>query len=334
MKHFCVAPWFHQSITIRPFRQPDEFCCWARDHAGKDVSRKTTQDKMLNDERPSECQKCWDAEDSGVKSRRQQENTLLDHLLDLDIKNIENRVHNGQDEILVHQVRLNNICNGTCVMCNSDASSAWGKLEKRAGLIPTKTFDHSPDFVDSIINYNTVRAIELLGGEPLLSDTAFHIFTQLIEHNNTDCFISIVTNGSISITDKYKEILSQFSRLSITVSIDAIGKPFEYLRFPLKWDLVSSNINEYKEICNDVNISCTVTNMSAGYLDSTIAWFNENNLNYFLHNVIKPEYMAPDVQPGHKLWPTFAEGIKKQDALKGISMKDYLPDMWEQVQNS
>ena len=328
MKHFCVAPWFHQNIVPGFWQQPDQFCCWVTTPKGEYVLRKTVQDKMLNDEQPSECKKCWDAEDSGQRSRRQQENTLLDHLLDLDIKNIEQLVHDGKDEILAHQIRLNNTCNGTCVMCDSSASSAWSKLDRKAGLKSYPMYDHTPEFVDSMINYSTVKVLELVGGEPLLSDTAFWIFEQLIEHNNTDCAISIVTNGSIKISEKYKQIISKFSNLNITVSIDAIGKIFEYQRYPLKWDVVSSNVTEYKKLFNDVNVSCTVTNMTVDALPETIQWFKEQGMNYFLNNVVHPTCMAPDVQPGHKLWPTFVSEIKRQDLLKNISIKDYLPEFW------
>lgn len=328
MKHFCVAPWFNQDLRGESKINKDFFCCWTQPKLTTDFSRKNIQEKFINGERPDECQKCWDSEDNNIQSRRQMENIFLDFSLDLSISNIKKEVLAGNAKILTHQIKLSTECNGACVTCDSGSSTTWAKYDAMLGKQIPIRINHPTDVINTLIDFNTVKSIKLLGGEPLMSTASFYIFDQLIAHNNTDCFISIVTNGSVNISKKYKKILQKFSKLNICLSIDATEQEFEYLRFPLKWDKLLTNLEKYREICDDISVSYTVSNINVHSQKKTIDWFNSQNLKYIVNNVIEPAHFAPNVKEGHTEWKNFVAAIHEQDAVKGINIVDYIPDVW------
>jgi len=319
MKYFCVSPWYNKEII---FQDVDRFCCWAT----KSAVRSEVQLKMINNELPSECVKCQHAEARGELSQREQENVFLDYMLDTDIKRIEENVINGDVDPITFQIKLNNICNGACVTCGTENSSTWVKLEK-VGIINKI----SNEQIAKIINFSTVKSIKLLGGEPFLSDTTYWILGELVKHNNTNCFVSLITNGTIKLPKKQLGLLSKFALLNICVSIDAVGKEFEYIRYPLSWDSVKNNLLELANVCSDISVSYTASNLNINQQPSIIDWLNENKLSHNINYVTKPAYFAPDVQPGHELWPAFVAEIARQDKLKGIHIKDYLPYVWDQI---
>jgi MoaA/NifB/PqqE/SkfB family radical SAM enzyme len=52
--------------------------------------------------------------------------------------------------------------------------------------------------------------LSLLGGEPLYEKKNFDLLEYILDLGNNDMFISIVTNGSVVLTDRQKRIFSKF----------------------------------------------------------------------------------------------------------------------------
>jgi sulfatase maturation enzyme AslB (radical SAM superfamily) len=188
----------------------------------------------------------------------------------------------------------------------------------------------------------------LLGGEPFFDPTTFQILNLLIEHNNTDCFISVVTNGSILLNDYQLDILSKFTDLNICISVDGIGPVFEYLRWPAKWNVVCNNIKKFQQITNNISISYTISSLNILYYQQTVDWFNAEKLRYN-HNIVSfPTWLSLDTMPIKikkllvnnsfaKLWipengneislKDYYIKIQQQDRAKKIDIKNYLPEL-------
>ena len=192
------------------------------------------------------------------------------------------------------------------------------------------------------------------GGEPFLSDTNFYILEHLIKHGNTDCFVSFVTNGSFSLSQRQKEILSVFPNLNFCFSIDGIGPVFEYLRWPLKWDDIENNIAWCRANNIDVSVSYTLSNINLYYHTHTTQWFKDQKINYLTNPVYSPAHFKPqslsidvkqklsqqsnsdEIAPwlthsptDDQLFEKFQFEIAKQDSMKDISIWDYLPELAE-----
>lgn len=338
-KTFCVLPWYSQEITdtnIIP-------CCLL----AKDYDIAQVKKDLLSDIPSKACQKCWDIEMSCQDSRRIQENRFLDWKLDRDIEKIQNDCLTGDDEILMYQIRLSNLCNQACVTCGSGSSTKWAEIERKMRIVSSSTY--KSDLVDFKINFNTVQRINLLGGEPMFDPKSFELLKTLLDHGNDQCFISFVTNGSVALNHTQKNILQKFKNLNICFSIDGIGLKFEYMRWPGQWNKLLDNIDQYKTITDNFSVSYTISAVNAIYYDETVAWFEQNSLRYN-HNIVHhPSWASLDTAPlaikeqikNHRFLKDFARitgnelsscdfknMLIKQDMVKKIDFKNYLPELY------
>ena len=338
---FCVLPWYSKEILAKRVTP----CCLL----DKSVDINLIKQDLLNNIQTPGCDKCWTVESAGETSRRQQENIFLDSRLNRDIQKIRQDCVNGTNELLVYQIIHSNLCNQACVSCSSLFSTKWAEIDKRMGTIPSSLIQDG--IARAKINYRSAKKISLLGGEPLIDPATFKMLEQLILHNNTDCTISIITNGSISLTQQHLKLFQLFSNLTICVSIDGIGPVFEYLRWPGIWNQVISNIKQYRTVARYVSVSYTISSLNAVYYDETVAWFNQNNLP-FNHNVVSsPSWLSLKNMPNSFKQHLMTKQnfvskfcnitnseistndmlyyINQQDEAKKISIQNYLPEVWK-----
>lgn len=323
MKHFCVVPWYSREIDL--VNRSDGICCWLTSN----IDRPTLQRKFLAGERAAECKKCWQAEERGAESRRQMENRFLDHKANRDLSLLAQDAEQGQAHLSLYQITVGTTCNGTCVTCNPIVSSAWRHLlqSSRSAKQESESAQKNHELLLNDVDWTKILRVNLLGGEPFLINQTYEILERLLMVGNTDCRVSIVTNGSIRPNDDLRRLAQHFTDISCCVSIDGIGPVFEYLRYPLRWDLLVENLKIYKTLFKTVEVSYTVSNLNYHTKADTIKWFNDNDLLYIENFVISPAWFNYKVHPGHDLWPKFKQVIQHQDQLKGISIDDYIPYM-------
>lgn len=327
MKNFCVVPWYERDIDL--VNGKESVCCWI----SQDISRLDLQHQFLSDSRPRACKRCWASEDRGIESRRQMENRFLDFKMDRDIELINHDVQQGNVEPNLYQLRLVSTCNGSCVTCGPGASSAW-----RALLGNHVSIRHDSVMADryfekysTIINWHAAKRFNFLGGEPLLIRQSFDILDKLLDAGNTDCRISFVTNGSVQLSVSQIKTLRNFSDISCCVSIDGIGRSFEYIRYPLSWSNLLINLESYREIFNEVVVSFTISNLNYHQRPEILQWFRDQKLLYIENYVESPVWFNYQVGPLHDLWPRFVQEISHQDRIKGINIADYLPCVAESI---
>lgn len=308
---------------------------------------KVKQDLLQGIQSP-DCKKCWDTENSGLQSRRIQENVFLDYKLDRDIEKIEQDCINGNAKLLMHQIQLSNLCNQACVTCNQTASTKWGEISNRDNRAKIPIF--KTDLNALKIDYANVKRINILGGEPLFDPAMFDLLELLVDHGNTDCFISFVTNGSVILTDKLKRLLTKFTDLNICISIDGIESRFEYMRWPGKWATLLHNLDAYRSVVPSISVSYTVSTVNAIYYQETVDWFASQALPYQVNMVRDPIWASlqnapieiktrpglPDAISSYAIvngreisMQTLAENLQKQDVMKNIFLKDYMPELFD-----
>jgi MoaA/NifB/PqqE/SkfB family radical SAM enzyme len=323
MKNFCVVPWFSREINL--VNGKESICCWINGTPDLD----TLRNEILADQRPVSCSKCWENEDSGIESRRQMENRFLDYVLDRDLGLIKQDVVDKKHSALLYQIFLGSLCNSTCVTCGSHSSTAWQSLNntQTSFKIETATVNTVFDQIEKTINWKTIKRIILLGGESLLIKKSFDILNKLDQAKNYNCLISFVTNGSVSLTKKQILLFRKFSNIQCCVSIDGIGKVFDYIRFPLTWNNLLINLEQYRTVFKETVVSFTISNLNYHCRNEIVDWFKKNNLLYIENYVKYPRYFDVSVTPGTVLWPEFVKQIKHQDQLKNISINDYIPEI-------
>jgi len=339
---FCVLPFYGWEIPN------NTACCLLR----PDANLASIRSDMLNNHRAAECHKCWTLEDQNIVSDRQLKNAALDYYSNIDLEYLIQQARDGRAEIVHYKLDTSNTCNSACVTCNHHFSSTWAQLNKKHNLSTVQTWRIEPESGQLKIDYSTARSMNFRGGEPLLSATNFWVIEQLLKHNNTDCFLSFTTNGSITLTDYQIDLLKNFKSVDFCYSIDGIGSVFEYLRWPLNWQKVNDNIDFTRSLGFMNSVSYTVSNLNVLYHDQTTEWFRSQGLNFICNPVYKPNYFAPSVLPiaakmaiaqsgkcsdiAHILNPDqdpgllyneFLNEIKHQDHIKNIDIRMYLPEL-------
>lgn len=337
---FCVLPFYG-------IEYPRNISCCIM----KTTNVSQVKQQMINGIRPDACVACWKLEDAGLTSDRIIKNATLDYYSDRDLTALYNDAKENNASTISYKIDTSTTCNSTCVTCNGRFSSLWRQLENdnnaEVGLgFPELTNSQ----VEGLINFSTAKIINFRGGEPLLSKTNFFILEKLIEHNNTQCFISFTTNGSIIPTDNQLDILLKFKQVDFDLSIDGVGPVFEYLRYPLKWASLLRIIDWCKEHGFSISASHTISNLNVMYHTQTIEWFRDNNIKYINNLVEYPAHFSVSALPkevkqtltqqtpdlGYMLnshtshddinFKNFKTEISKQDKWKNIDVKNFLPE--------
>lgn len=340
---FCATPFF---FLENPMYATNDipFCCWLTGSP----TRESIQQLMLQGVKPAECARCYIQEAGCGMSRRTSNNVIIDQALDLDLSNVYDLCAQNNNGIVAYQLYVSPTCNATCVTCGPYHSTSWKKL--------LLTDNQPEEDVTALVNYRTAKYISFMGGEPFLSKHTYTMLEKLIECNNTDCRLSFVTNGSI-VNPKIASLISAFEHVDICISIDGVSGMFEYTRYPLQWETVSSNVQKLQAIAKYTSVSFTVSNINILHYPETIAWLTSNNLRYtvnlvtypahfsihalplavkqqiltkFAHNNVQfpaVDYLANHNEQCDELFSTACTSIAQQDQLKNISIVDYIPDV-------
>jgi len=352
-EYFCVLPFYGYEFTT-PSPGGTHCCLLPKGHDIEEVRQ-----DILDKKRSKWCASCWKLEDAGLISDRLLKNSAMDFYIDKDIRFIEQDVRDGKYSLQLLKVRSSNLCNAACVTCGTGSSTLWASFERQAGISDVKYASVSRNVIDSI-EYSKLVSLSLLAGEPMYEKLTFVMLQKLANSNNFDCFIQITTNGSIAPDGERRELLQKFNNLNFNVSIDGIGKVFEYMRYPLKWEDIKNNINNLRELTNNVSVSYTTSNINVLYHHDTVNWFKDNNLNYHFNPVIFPAYFRPGAllsavkqiifdkfgrtddlnffignhtEQDDKDFTRMLAVIKQQDSMKNISIKDYLPEFYNLIQD-
>ena len=228
------------------------------------------------------CKTCWDAEDAGATSFRQNYNEQL--------KDIE--VLESQPRIMI--VKPGNLCNNACRSCNAHTSSLWYKTDYALDN-QGKTFKEYLQFFNNHKTaYNNNKILEqrfaewednilfwdMYGGEPMIVPLFFKLLDQAVNSKSAkEKQFNVHTNGMVYVDDLMKKF-SKFKSASMGFSVDAIGQKNDYIRYGSKWENIISNLKRYIADCekyDNVNIAVrtTITPWNIYYLDETVEYFQE-----------------------------------------------------------
>ena len=241
---------------------------------------RTLQDNHLKGVKDKRCKFCWDREKTGPHSPR-----LNPDKIDKDTLGL-----------MVHFL-LDYKCNMACRMCSPMASSLLQKdfnYFKRHESIDditsvTDGFFSSSDILSSvelpqwewvINNIHKIGALKVTGGEPLFNK---QFINAMIPLKKDGLNLNVTTNGSL-FTNKICDILNEFKGLYFTISIDSIGKNFEYVRYPYTFKKVEKSIANFIKKCyniREIKYNCVVSSLNIFYIDELINWNNDSFNIYF-----------------------------------------------------
>ncbi len=256
-----------------------------------------TREEMLQGKVISNCEQCYNAEDSGVISRRVEAIELYGRPTEVDLKLLD--------------ISFDNVCNLKCRSCTSTSSHLWFQDEKAIygnTLTEEKYIDQDFDIDISKLEY-----VNVSGGEPFLSKK-FDYFSKIINEYDIakKLHISISTNGTVLPPKNVYDLMINAEQLSLSISIDGVGHLNNYFRSNSKFEDCLRTI-EYLKNLKEIRKE-KLTHLQ---IHTTVTIYNVNLLkdieNYFAKEF--PEYTY-----SHRMlyWP---EQLSVRNMPKGLKDK-------------
>jgi len=227
--------------------------------------------KMLVGEEVSDCQVCYRHEKLSGSSSRTESNKKYQSDINV-IKSVNEFLHNSKvslDKLTSLELRLGNTCNLACNSCWGGSSSKVN--EERQRILDKETENKKyqvmwaserniPADINKWFKNETykdtmqkvsgnLKRIYLTGGEPTLIKENRTLLKNLIESNNTDCFVSFTTNGTTA-EGELLDLMSHFPNNEIQISIDGVGYEGNYIRHPLNWQEFDNNFTAIAALPN------------------------------------------------------------------------------------
>jgi radical SAM protein with 4Fe4S-binding SPASM domain len=287
-KTFCMLPWMHMHAFPDGRAYP---CCLSdywhpvgdlRKNSMEEVwnqeAYKTMRVNMLQDKPCKECVKCYEQEEHGAFSMRNDANRNYGH----HIKEVESTHDDGTNpdfRIRYWDVRFSNLCNFKCRTCGPIFSSNWyNDHVKLYGVVPdvlkrpmerieytTGNEDGMLEQMEQHIPY--LEQVYFAGGEPLIMKEHYYLLEKLIEAGKTDVRIQYNTNFSeLRYKDKHVfEYWKHFKNVSVGASLDSSGPRAELIRKGADWkQTVENRQRMIKEVPHvDFYVSSTISSMNA-----------------------------------------------------------------------
>ena len=249
---------------------------------------------------PSECQKCSMHE------------TTYGHSLRLSVNKTV-----GLNTISVTypsrwSIIFGNVCNLACWSCGENSSSVIEKHKQKLKLLPDnfestqKKFQQQwPDIKANILKsyqYHKIITLTLLGGEPLYNKDVLQFLDDLrqqgLSHRTT---LEFHTNAT-RFTRQIQKILSTktWNYISMFLSLDAVGKKAEWLRYGCNWSKICNNISGLKQLCNYVEVHCTLSVLNIRDLVDLQKFCNVYELPLKINLLVMPRMMSIKYWDGDK----------------------------------
>ena len=351
-KTFCMLPWVHMHAFPDGRAYP---CCLADYwHPVGDLRKSTMAEvwnqepyrklrkNMISETKSKECSKCYEQEQNGFFSMRNDANRNYGH----HIEEVDATLADGTNpefKIRYWDVRFSNLCNFRCRSCGPIFSSNWyqdhvkmyGKKPDVLGrdmAVIEYTAGNEDDMIAQMMPHVPhLEQVYFAGGEPLIMKEHYYLLEKLIEAGKTDVRIQYNTNFSeLAFKDKHVfEYWKHFKNVSVGASLDASGARAELMRKGTDWvQAVDNRKRMQAEVPHvDFYISATISAMNVLHvLDFHREWTELGLINAKDFNVNicqSPEWYRVDIFPEEfkrdVIVPAYEQHIawlKPQDNLK------------------
>jgi organic radical activating enzyme len=299
---WCPMPW--TSIATNPSGGYKPCCEVSKAFMGTVKEYKTSEylnkikSQFLSGEFPEVCNKCKAKEDIGSTSKRIRELKKFKYYFD----DVDMLVLDNMSEYLQLDLRLSNKCNLGCVTCNPRNSSfifdeTISNMESHTN---TYTFH-----IENLKNKNLVNPYEdsevtdilnsiqpgamiyFTGGEPTVVKSVRTVIETLLENGQNENVRLEFNSNFQSHNPKFIDTIKHFEGRMLA-SIDAIGRPGEYIRYPSKWKDVEYNLLNFKEQCPDMDlvITPTISNLNILQLNKIEDWCKQNDIRASYTNIL------------------------------------------------
>jgi radical SAM protein with 4Fe4S-binding SPASM domain len=325
-KTFCMLPWVHMHAFPDGRAYP---CCLSeywhpvgdlRNNTMEEVWNqgpyKTMRSNMLNDKPCKECTKCYEQEEHGAFSMRNDSNRNYGHLIS-EVEQTHDDGYHPEFKIRYWDVRFSNLCNFSCRSCGPIFSSNWYNdhvklynrkpdvLGREMARVEYTAGDEDAMLEQMLPHIPYLEQVYFAGGEPLIMKEHYFMLEKLIELGKTDIRIQYNTNFSeLRYKDKHVfDYWQHFKNVSVGASLDASGARAELMRKGTNWEQTLENRRRMmREVPHvDFYVSATVSVMNVLHvLDFHREWVQIGLIDAkdFNINICQsPEWYRVDILP-------------------------------------
>lgn len=304
-KTFCSLPFMAMNVHIDGglaaccYQSHDDVTHRFRDYqTWRAVGMFDLKKNLIQGTRDPACRRCWDLEDNGVRSYRQQWNDNLATWID---QQDQWSAETVLDLRMLH-LDFDNFCNLRCIMCHPQVSSSLEseyRLHKAEyqpfigqPILPTGPWHEDQKFEELLHTIKQVDTLIVTGGEPLINPKVLRLIRAL----NPEQLNLIVTTNGTQIRPEVYELLRGLRSCSITVSLEGVGAHNDYLRYGSDWSELESNIKWLSALGNHrwipMNINHTLQMTSCWSLPPLVDWCVENRYDFCINILTWPEYLS------------------------------------------
>lgn len=340
-KWYCKLPWTGFSNDPDGKARP---CCIYKDYIRNDAGEvmyvqtstvkeiftskhmRDLRQQFRNGEKPVGCSTCSLNEKNGVKSKREIYSGDMDY--------------DSEPEYPVeYQMILSNACNLKCRSCSPSHSSLWQAENKVIWGSTGYSMPHGQSGENDSVLWSKrsewmskLERLEIVGGEPFYIKRWRILWEELISQGlSKHIQMDMSSNATLYEGEVIENLIANFKGIGLGLSVDGLGKVYDYLRHPGNWAEVKENMIKYHEIKKRSPDSFIVS------VSHTIGWINAWELPEF-HEFIKtetpqfliwnniihnPSHMAIWCIPAslkqriEAKWRTYEWGVHKND-IEGI----------------
>ena len=307
-KPYCAFPWFHQQT--RPDGYVAPCCIWYETVKGYD-HRTFFHGQFMQDLReqfkkqiPHECcSHCEYNEKLNNPSYRDYSFVLAEKL----------GVTFDEPKLISQEVNFSTLCNLKCRMCSQERSSSWIADAVAMGEQPLGLLRSGWQFEQELVK--DTRNLIFIGGEPMMhqQDILDTLEKWFAEQNIDKSIISITTNMTIKINERFLELLTMTKETNIICSIDAVGDLNEYIRSDSSWVDIEANMQVLADLKQlhpnlSIKVNCVYGVYNHDKLDELVEW---------------AEHMDIYIQINTCTWPLVLDARNLPDDVKRTLIQKY-----------
>jgi organic radical activating enzyme len=194
-----------------------------------------------------------------------------------------------------------NVCNLGCWTCDEYSSSVIAQHKKTINVLPVDFVDPNDKFeslwksleqdvLTSYDHHDTVT-LTLLGGEPLYNKTVDNFLSRLSDLGLASrTRLEFHTNG----TKINKKLFAKktWNYICVFLSLDAVGKKAEWLRYGCSWSDIENNIEFFKSVGDYVEVHCTLSILNISDLPALKIFCESNQLPLNVRTLSSPDFMS------------------------------------------
>lgn len=278
---FCMAKWHHTTIYLQTgethscYHPPPHKINTDEIVIHPSAIHNTNQKKlerlaMLNGEKPSGCNYCWNIEalgDDYISDRHIRNATIFNYERYTQIKDGDWDQNINPEYI---EISFGNECNFKCGYCHPKHSSSYYKEIKNYGpydMVKNHRNDidwftiyeeeHNP-YVEAWWRWwpevsKTLNILRITGGEPLLQQSTWKLLDDLYKNPLPNLELNINSNLGVKpilverLVDKVNELITRgcIKKFKLFTSIDTWGVAAEYIRTGLDLSIWEKNLDLY-----------------------------------------------------------------------------------------